>query len=65
MRDKMHLGTFVVIMPDEEFSTARRAGNTDILLSHPILDQRSQSGQPLVETYPVHGKVYHEGSAPT
>lgn len=52
-----------VMMPEVEIFSNLLGGHTDVLLSHPVywLEGRKPD-QPLVETDPKYGKVYHVGT---
>jgi hypothetical protein len=54
-----------LVMPNEEMTTGRPAlgGHNDLLISKPVFwTTERAAGQPLVETDPTYGKVYHVGS---
>jgi hypothetical protein len=61
---RRHSDKGFLVMPDQEFYGSPLGGHTDLLFSHPVYwTQGRKEGQPLAETDPKYGKVYHITSA--
>jgi hypothetical protein len=60
---RRHSDKNFLIMPNEEVFTGILGGHIDLLESKPLfwLPER-KAGEPLVETHPTYGRVYHVGS---
>jgi hypothetical protein len=61
---KRHSDSDFLVLPSQEYYGSPLGGHTDLLFSRPTywIGGREPS-QPLVETHPKYGKVYHIGSA--
>jgi hypothetical protein len=61
---KRHSQPGFLVLPNQEFFGSPLGGHTDLLFSHDVYWLQGRApGQPLVETDPQYGKVYHIGSA--
>jgi len=52
-----------LILPSQEIYNGPFGGHTDLLFSHPVYWDERRPGQPLADTDPKFGKMYHIGSA--
>ena len=61
---KRHSDATFLVMPSQEYYGSPLGGHTDLLFSHPVYWTGGRApGQPLVDTDPKYGPVYHIGSA--
>jgi hypothetical protein len=61
---RRHSDTGFLVMPSQEYYGSPLGGHTDLLFSRPVYWTGGRAaGQPLTESHPKYGKVYHIGSA--
>lgn len=59
---RQHSDSNFLVLPNQEVYGSPLGGHTDLLFSHPVYWGNKKPGQPLVDSDPVFGKVYHIGS---
>jgi hypothetical protein len=61
---KRHSDTGFLVLPSQEYYGSPLGGHTDLLFSHPVYwEGGRKADQPLTETHPKYGTVYHLGGA--
>ena len=61
---RRHSDVNFLVMPNQEYYGSPLGGHTDLLFSHPVYWTGGRTpNQPLVDTDPKYGNVYHIGSA--